>query len=67
MKKFTHVGKITNHCGWEWVESLRETASYWISQVEGHNGKPIRYRKTDGQATGYLAHSLNLSTIREAN
>lgn len=64
MSGFPLKGRVRNYTGTqEWMECLRETKHYYISQAVGFDGKNIRYNKVGGKRVG-MADKLKLDTVR---
>lgn len=50
----------------EWMECIRETKRYWISQALNSNGTNIRYNRPSGVRVGG-SDILQVATIRPVN
>lgn len=64
---FPLKARVRNKTGTqEWMECLRETKHYYISQAIGYDGKNIRYNKVGGKRVG-MEQYLQLETVRPVN
>ncbi|AKR16061.1 hypothetical protein AVU18_gp169 [Citrobacter phage IME-CF2] len=64
---FPLKARVRNKTGTqEWMECIRETKRYYISQAVDNNGNNIRYNKVGGKRVG-MDQYLQVSTVRPVN